>query len=268
MLVMRRPNVLALQKNGLGRIHGGNHMRKLLVAGIAAAAFCGAPALAADMPVKAPAIVPVFNWTGFYVGGVVGYGWATSTHCAVAAGCLAGFPVADPKGWNGGVTLGYNLQTAAHWVLGVEGDWSWANMKGHSPDTAAFGCALSCDTKIKSFETLRGRFGYAFDRFLPYLTAGVAFTQLNASIGAPVLGGGSTTKSSFTAGGGLEYTFSQNLSAKVEYLYIAKLGDFIYAPTLCGSSCFVRTRADNEIRVGLNYKFGDPWGKAPVVAKY
>ena len=68
--------------------------------------------------------------------------------------------------------------------------------------------------------------GYAFDRFLPYVTAGVAWTQLEASIGNPLLQSGSTTKSSFTVGGGVEYAFWQNLSAKVEYLYIAKLGDF------------------------------------------
>ena len=54
-------------------------MKKFIVAGIAAAAFCGAPALAADMPVKAPYAAPVFNWTGFYIGAHAGYAWGRVT---------------------------------------------------------------------------------------------------------------------------------------------------------------------------------------------
>jgi opacity protein-like surface antigen len=61
-------------------------MKKLLVAVVATAAFCGAPALAADMPVKAPPIAPIFNWSGFYVGGTVGYAWGSYTEFAVTAG--------------------------------------------------------------------------------------------------------------------------------------------------------------------------------------
>jgi outer membrane immunogenic protein len=231
-----------------------------MAAAIAAFGFVNT-ASAADMPTKAPMAAPLavaYNWTGFYVGGLVGYGSSTGQHCDANTCALPGvvYPATDPKGWNAGVTIGYNWQVA-NWVLGVEGDWSWANMKGNSGNTTGFGCGGSCDTKIKSFETARARVGWAFDRFLPYVTAGVAWTQLQASLGAPVLASGSTTKTSFVVGGGLEYAFWQNLSAKVEYLYISKLGDFVYGPALCAApGCFARTSAINEVRFGLNYRFG------------
>lgn len=239
-----------------------------LAAVVASIGFVGA-ASAADMPVKtvrAPIAAPFYNWTGLYLGGVVGYGRANGEHCDATVGagdtCRAEFPQTDPKGWNAGITLGYNWQLANHVVLGIEGDWSWGNMKAEAPTSLAFGCGTAigvdgCFTKIKSFETIRGRVGYAFDRLLPYVTAGVAFTQLEASIGVPTLASGSTTKSSFVVGGGLEYALWQNLSAKVEYLYISKLGDFAYDTNgTCGMpGCFVRVGAINEIRFGLNYRF-------------
>jgi outer membrane immunogenic protein len=219
-------------------------------------------ASAADMPVKAPVykapmMAPAYNWSGFYIGGVVGYGWGTSDHCDASTCGLPGvvYPAPDPKGWNAGVTLGYNWQSA-NWVLGVEGDWSWANMKGSDPGTLTFGCAGTCDTNIKSFGTVRGRIGYAFDRLLPYVTAGVAFTELNATIGTPVLAEGTTTKASFTVGGGVEYAFLPNWSAKLEYLYISKLDDFTYAPAFCAApGCFVSNTSYSVARLGVNYRF-------------
>jgi outer membrane immunogenic protein len=231
-------------------------MKKFVIASLALVAFA-APAFAADMPVKAPVAVPVYDWTGLYVGGVVGYGWGKGIHCDAGSGACV--PETDPKGANAGITLGYNWQWA-NWVLGVEGDWSWANLKGSSPDVpgvGGFGCGGSCDTKIKSFETARVRVGWAFDRFLPYVTAGAAWTQLNASIGNPIVASGSTTKTSFVAGGGLEYAFWQNVSAKIEYLYISRLGDFVYDTVgACGvPGCFVHVGAINVVRVGVNWRF-------------
>ncbi len=118
-------------------------------------------ASAADMPAKAPVYkapiaAPVYNWTGLYVGGVAGYGWADAVHCDASPAPGVCGPVTDMKGWNAGITLGYNWQWA-NWVLGVEGDWSWANMKGHSGNIAGFGCGGACDNKIKSFDGPRAR---------------------------------------------------------------------------------------------------------------
>jgi len=239
----------------------GHEMKKLFVvaAAIAALGLVGS-ANAADMPVKgpvykAPIVAPVYNWTGFYIGGVVGYGWGKGQHCDYGPPDLC-VPDTNPKGWNAGVTIGYNWQSA-NWVLGVEGDWSWANMKGNSGNVVGFNCGTSCDTKYKSFETARARVGYAFDRLLPYVTAGAGWTQVDASIGNPVVASGSTTKTSFVVGGGLEYAFWQNLSGKVEYLYFTKLGDFAYDTVgACGTpGCHVQLGATSVIRFGLNYRF-------------
>ena len=98
-------------------------MKKLFVACIAAAAFCGAPALAADMAVKAPPPPPVaapYNWGGFYIGGNAGYGWGSNSDpsssfvdnngIGMAAYFAGGNPVPNvsPKGALGGVQIGYN----------------------------------------------------------------------------------------------------------------------------------------------------------------
>ena len=163
-------------------------MKRVLLAGATLLALTTTqPALAADAPVykgPAPVATAAVNWTGFYVGGVVGYASASGIHCDYGPPdtCI---PVTDPKGWNAGVTVGYNWQVA-NWVLGIEGDWSWASMRANAGDGGGFGCGTSCDTKINSFETARVRVGYAFDRFLPYVTAGIGWTQLEASIGNPV----------------------------------------------------------------------------------
>ena len=238
-------------------------MKKLFAAAaIAAFGFVGT-AMAADMPVKAPMspiAAPVYNWTGFYVGAVGTYGWGDSQHCqnGFAVPCIATGPFTNMKGWEGGLTVGHNWQWS-QWVLGVEGDWSWGKLNGSSPSVTGFGCggAGTCDTWINSIGTARARVGYAFDRFLPYLTAGAAFSDLHASIisGAS---GDSTTKTDFVWGGGLEYAFWQNFSAKVEYLNITKLGDFTYdANAACGAAtrCYVHVGSINLVRFGLNYRF-------------
>ncbi len=244
----------------------GDAMKRILLAGATLLALTAAqPTLAADAPVykgPPPLAYALFNWSGLYVGGVVGYGWANGIHCDASSGppvvCI---PVTDPKGWGAGVTLGYNWQSG-NWVLGVEGDWSWANMNAASPSPPGFGCGApagvdGCFTSIKSYGTARVRVGYAFDRFLPYLTAGAGWTQLQASIGNPTLASGSTTKTSFVVGGGFEYAFSQNFSAKVEYLYFSRLGDFAYDTVgACGvPGCFVSVGPINIVRLGLNYRF-------------
>ncbi len=131
----------------------GAALKKLvsLVVAIAALGFANS-ANAADMPTKAPVVSPVYNWTGLYAGAVTGYGWGTGQHCETGLACLPGFPATDPKGWNGGLTLGYNWQLA-HWVFGVEGDWSWGKLNGSSGDSGGFGCGgggQTCDTWINS----------------------------------------------------------------------------------------------------------------------
>ena len=151
-------------------------MKRSLVAGLGFLALVAAmPASAADlprgsMPYKAPAYVAQYNWTGFYLGINGGGAWGDSD--------WNGFAVSNsPSGGMIGGTAGYNWQgVGSPWVFGLEGDIDWTNIK----DSAACG-ALNCETKNNWLGTVRGRVGYAFDRFLPYFTGGVAFGDIEAN---------------------------------------------------------------------------------------
>ena len=115
----------------------------------------------------------------------------------------------------------------------------------------------SCQTKSDWLATFRGRLGYAFDRFLPYLTAGGAISHVKATNSGATPGflGASATPFGFTGGVGLEYAFLGNLTAKIEYLYV-DLGKFNC--TACGAVTDNVTFKESIIRAGLNYKFSGP----------
>ena len=146
----------------------------------------------------------------------------------------------NTKGGQVGGTLGYNYQVGQT-VLGLETDLDWSGIKGSS----ACG-ALTCETKNTWLGTARGRIGYAFDRFMPYVTGGLAYGGIKNS--ATGLATSTTTKAGWTLGGGLEAALSGPWTAKVEYLY-ADLGN-ANAPN--GSTADFKT---NLVRAGLNYRF-------------
>jgi outer membrane immunogenic protein len=110
---------------------------------------------------------------------------------------------------------------------------------------------LTCDTSNTWFATFRGRAGYAFDRFMPYVTGGGAYGNIKASL-SPLGLTATESKFGYTFGGGLEYAFPGNWTAKIEYLYV-DLGKFdtgFTAPVVNEVSF-----SQNIVRVGLNYKF-------------
>ena len=135
-----------------------------------------APASAADLArpaYKAPYFVAPFSWTGFYVGINGGYGWGTSDWTGTSS--------FDTKGGLVGGTVGYNLQTGV-WVWGLEGDFDASWIKG--TETAVCGVP-GCETNNQWLATARGRIGYAWDRFLPYITGGGAFGAIKMTPGTP-----------------------------------------------------------------------------------
>jgi len=245
-------------------------MKKFLIATFCALALLGAPALAADMPVKAPPSVaaPVFNWTGFYVGGTLGYGWGDTIQIGDAGD--SGFH--RWSGIAGGATAGVNWQSGV-WMLGIETDFSWSDIKAHWGDAPGWGCAsvpgtAACINKVEWFGTTRGRIGYAFDRFLPYATLGAAYARLHGQWGTACNTAAcfTSTRSGLAYGGGFEWAFAPNWSAKVEYLRIDLAAtDF---ESHGGDPLKIGKPRFDVVRAGLTYRFGDPWGKAPVVAKY
>ena len=211
-------------------------MKRILLAGIAIAALAGiiGSATAADLPrqapmYKAPAYVaPVFNWTGAYIGLNAGGGWGKSNWSGTG-------DKFDVSGGMIGATVGYNWQFGT-WVLGLEGDIDWTNIKGSS----AF-----ADTKNEYLSTIRGRVGYSFDRWMPYVTGGLALGGVKAT---DVFGNSrDETKAGWTVGTGVEFAFAPQWTAKVEYLYV-DLGNVEFA----GNKTDFYT---NVVRGGVNYRF-------------
>ena len=225
----------------------------LAIAGLMAAAWAS-PSLAADLPrpaYKAPVYVAptAFSWTGFYVGLNGGYAWGHSDWNNSAAGNVS-FNV---KKYQLGGTFGYNMQTGS-FVYGLEGDVdaSWADGSAGG-GTAGGTCATSCTTKNSWLATGRGRLGYAFDRFLPYITGGAAIGNIKGTAS----NGGSidNTKVGWVVGAGVEWAFMANWSAKVEYFY-ADLGKITCDAGTCGGGADTEISYKTNIaRVGINYRF-------------
>src|SRR5437773_11265710 len=151
----------------------------------AAASVCGLSAIAADLPSRvepvAPvAYVPAFSWTGFYVGGELG--WIQTTPSYTTGALLLGVPFAvtsgsDKNGLTYGILAGYNYQVG-QLVLGVEGDFAGWTV-GQIRYTAITGDFLTAHSKWGG--TIRGRLGYAADRALLYVTGGAAFVSNETS---------------------------------------------------------------------------------------
>jgi outer membrane immunogenic protein len=202
--------------------------RKLIAAAIALVSF---PAFAADMPLKArPAIAPApFSWTGFYLGGNVGYGWGHADGGTVSffqpigtlAGTIPGNSI-DTNGVIGGGEIGFNQQLG-NWVLGIEGDFSGTGMKGSITNTAL---SYTAHSEIDWLATVRGRLGVAFDRTLVYGTGGLAVGSVKSTLddtypGPVVITTSSTnTHVGWTAGAGVATMLTQSWSVKLEYLHV------------------------------------------------
>jgi outer membrane immunogenic protein len=196
-------------------------MNRVAVACVGLWALAGSAAGAADLAPyyqPGPAYNPIYTWTGFYVGINGGGGWGRSQ--------WDGVDTFDVSGGLIGGTVGYNWQFGQA-VLGAEGDIDWSGIKG----TTTVLCPGGCETRNKWLATVRGRLGYAFDRFLPYVTGGLAVGDINASLPLPVLPGGSISTAGWTVGAGLEVGVVSNVSLKAEYLYV-DLGNFN-----CGLNC-------------------------------
>src|SRR3977135_2936339 len=135
----------------------------------------GSCADAADMPVKAPPIQPRFDWTGFYVGGHLGY---ARGH---ASGSFADpVPATSSNSFGslfGGFQLGYNYVLPSGFLVGVEGDVSFPNFLG-ADDVARsrFTAQGILEEKIDYIGRLRGRFGYVSGNWLVYGTGGFAWS--------------------------------------------------------------------------------------------
>lgn len=240
-------------------------MKRILFAG--AVVFAAAnPALAADLipppgpPPQAPATyvpttAPLYNWGGIYFGINGGYGFGNSNFNAATS--FTGSGDFNVDGGLVGGTLGANYQSGSL-VFGVEGDADWTDIKG---STSSNGCAAgSCQTSTSNdwLATLRGRVGYAFDRVLLYGTAGGAVGNVKGTLtSGTTTVSGDNTEFGWTAGAGLEFAITPNVTAKAEYLFVdLSNGSVTCSVAACAATTTVPVKFDaNIIRAGLNFKF-------------
>jgi outer membrane immunogenic protein len=225
-------------------------------------------AQAADLPRRAPPPspppLPIFTWTGFYAGLNAGYAFRTDSsgftdpiYGTVTGGKSSG-------GFAGGGQIGYNYQftPGSGFVLGFETDIQGASFS--KADAAYLGTTpyYSVRPSLDYFGTVRGRIGYAFDRVLVYGTDGFAYgggSRASSAASYPYTLPG-TDRTGYAAGGGIEYAFTEKLSAKVEALYIHLGRGFIGSAYYNASvpAYYGAGKQDSGfalVRAGVNYRF-------------
>jgi outer membrane immunogenic protein len=258
-------------------------------------AFAVSPAVAADLPVKAapmPAMVPIATWSGFYIGLNGGYSWGNSSRDVNFFNPLNGVTIAtgvgggrDLDGGLFGGQIGYNWQTS-NWVFGIEADAQWTGQKGSTTalcagvgacfpgltalPPAGVASTATVSDKLEWFGTIRGRVGVTFTpTVLLYVTGGGAYGSVQTDVtigtftanGTPVAFGGSrsTDRFGWTVGGGIEWGFASNWSAKIEYLYmdLGSISNSVVSPTatLPLGANVTTNLTDNIFRGGINYRF-------------
>jgi outer membrane immunogenic protein len=285
-------------------------MKKLLMAAAALVALVAtSSAWAADLPpppvYKAPPPAPLYDWTGFYVGGNIGGSLGRANTDWTAAGAPLASTSANMDGILGGLQAGYNWQSGK-WVLGLEADFQGTSQDGSSSNTdsittttttttpgtpvcppTAIACfpgtpvtttttttsnaALSDQEKLPWFGTVRARLGVTPDpRWLVYATGGLAYGEVQSSgsvtvAGTTVTGSSNTTRAGWTVGGGVEAALWDNWSVKLEYLYI-DLGNA--SNTYTGIAPFTPVVTSSHVTDNiLRIGFNYRFG-GPVVARY
>ena len=237
--------------------------RTALITTVAVISFASA-ALAADMPVKARMTASAYDWSGFYAGINMGYGWAESRPGTISfynPGFLGSIEGIDykQKGIIGGVQAGYNHQFN-NMLLGVEADFSGTQIKGSVTDTIN---AYAINTQIDWLATVRGRAGVVVDRALIYVTGGLAISGVKTTLddyytAGTVTSTNTATRTGWTIGGGAEVAVARNWTLKGEYLYVdlgAKDFSFHEAPPRWDRIAGTASMKASIARLGLNYRF-------------
>jgi outer membrane immunogenic protein len=241
-------------------------MRKTLLLSSAlliAASITTASAADLSRPVytKAPPpVVPMFSWTGFYIGLNAGGKWANVDQTVTGPATTVTFTGDTNSSWIAGGQVGYNWQTGA-WVFGVEGDIDAQDFHRDRVIATAIGPFIPGDTfsvESKWQASLRGRIGYAaWDRTLLYVTGGVAWTNIKGTASLVGIGSFSNddTITGGTVGGGLEYALTNNLSLGIEGRWTF-YGDRTFNGTLGGIPVSDKVSLDTaEVMGKINFKF-------------
>jgi outer membrane immunogenic protein len=266
-------------------------MKRLLLAGTALAVLLGGSAMAADLAVRTPppvyrpvpVVVPVFTWTGCYVGANGGGVWVNKDYSLTGVFPGVGYAPFVPAGADlgshtasggiGGLQAGCNYQ-AGGFVVGIQGDYDWMSASASHVDPFLAGTSLSSNSK--SLASVTGRVGYAWDRFLGYVKAGGAWEKDDYTIAGPAaflltpitpipfgVATASETRGGWTVGIGAEYAFTNWLTGFVEYDYYGfgtKTVNFVAPVAPAGFANVDIKENKNVVKAGLNVKFGPGLG--------
>ncbi len=241
-------------------------MKKLLFGTVALALAASASAWAADISprVYPTAMTPMYDWTGFHVGGHIGWSWAhtdSTTTNAVTGAVTPGSE--DTSHFHGGGQLGYDFMMPSRIVVGVEASVSSGSSDTTTTSNAAGTNVSSHEGKTDAGGSVRGRLGYAFSNLLLYGTGGWAWTTGSATrtqvVGTTGLATPGTVESvsthhdGWTLGAGLAYEFMRNWNVFGEYRY-ARYESINNIFPVARRSTNSTTTADS-FTLGLNYKF-------------
>jgi outer membrane immunogenic protein len=236
-------------------------MTRLWIGCVALAAVLAQPARAADVdiPVQQRVIpVPVYSWTGCYLGAEGGWAWGRSRHETLSGPAT---PYYALSGGTIGGTLGCNYQVSQV-LFGVEGDYSWMFKKGNNTENPGFDAATISETKENWLATARARVGIVpMQQWLFYVTGGYAVASVTARVLSPIAPAfdqsESKSRHGWTVGVGMEWAIAGAWTWKFEYLYVnlQDLGYFALPPAGVIPRTAVTTN-DHIARVGLNYRFG------------
>jgi outer membrane immunogenic protein len=253
---------------------GENTMKKFLL-GILGAVAVTAPALAADLPMKAPPpmLPPLYNWSGFYIG--ANGGWGQSDNCldiVTVAGALLVDGCRDRSGGIVGGQIGYRWQAPNnHFVFGIEAQGDWADLTGSR--VSVVDPAVTFGTKLDGLGLFTAQIGFGWDTWLWYVKGGAAVTSNNLTVLSTATGIGLASASNTRWGGaigtGLEYGFGPNWSVAIEYdhLFMATTDTaFIVTDPVLRGGITHTTQDVDMFTVRFNYRFGG-YG-APLVARY
>jgi outer membrane immunogenic protein len=231
----------------------------------------GEPPVPVGIPVKgiAPQTAYMLGWTGYYVGGHIGYGKAEF------GGSFSGTPITNnPKGIVGGMHAGQNWQTNT-FVYGWEADLSATGWDKHVVQSFGAGSSDGVATNVKALASLRGRLGMTFDRAHLYVTGGLAYARATAAAHSSSPNDETFQRSLNRFGGvaglGVEWKQSSSFSWRLEGLYYSFGGGKSGVLNSSSGTRPVNFKLDDAwvVRFGLTHHFdSSSWGKAPVAAKY
>ncbi len=259
-------------------------MKRILMASAVALTAAGGQALAADLPPpmapppRAPAayipMAPVYNWTGFYIGGNLGAGFSKGSYSDTAGSTFNSSN--SNTSFLGGGQVGVNYEFMGGAIIGAEAMFDWAPNTNNTMTATVTSPGGAVTTGTAQFNnrwltTATGKLGYAWDRVMLYGKGGWAWVgQSNSNVSVTAPGGAvipaslssNSTLGGWTAGVGVEWAFAGNWSARAEYDYIGLQNQNYTVTTtnaaFTGDRIGTSSRSIQLVTAGLNYKFG--WG--------